>query len=106
MAAVPVPGYQAFCADKSASLEAEYKTLIGKYLDAVTQHRQLYKSLCVIEDVAGFMPAVVGESAEWTAIISTAEENRANYCKVLSKKYCSLPCMAHIRSHEMTLNPF
>jgi hypothetical protein len=86
MAAVPVPGYQAFWADKRASLEAEYKTLVGKFPDADTQYRQLYTTLCAIEDVAGCAPGVVGESAEWTAVVSDAEENRANYCKALSGK--------------------
>jgi hypothetical protein len=86
MAEAPVPGYQAFCADKLASLEAEYKTLVGNYPDADTQYWQLYSTLCAIEDVAGYAPAVVGESAEWTAVVSAAEENRANYCKALSGK--------------------
>jgi hypothetical protein len=53
MAAVPVPGYQAFWTDKRASLEAEYKTLVGTFPDADTQYRQLYSTLCDIEDVAG-----------------------------------------------------
>jgi hypothetical protein len=86
MAGAPVPGYQEFWADKRASLEAEYKTLVGKYPDADTQYRQLYRTLCAIEDVAGYAPAVVGESAEWTAVVSAAEENRASYCKALSGK--------------------
>jgi hypothetical protein len=86
MAAVPVPGYQAFRADKRASLEADYNTLIEKYPDADTQCRQLYSGSCAIEDVAGYTPAVVGESAEWTAIVSSAEENRASYCKALTGK--------------------
>jgi hypothetical protein len=29
---------------------------------------------------------VFGESAEWTAIVSAAEENRTNYCKALFRK--------------------
>jgi hypothetical protein len=81
-----VPGYQAFWADKRASFEAEYKTLIGKYPDADTQYRQLYGALCALEDVAGYTPAAVGESEEWTAVVSAAEENRANYCKALTGK--------------------
>jgi hypothetical protein len=68
MAAVPLPGYQAFWAEKRASLQAEYKTLIKNYADADTQYRQLFKVLCSIEDVAGFTPAEIGESTEWTAI--------------------------------------
>jgi hypothetical protein len=86
MAAAPVPGYQAFWAEKRASLQAEYKNLIGNYPDADTQYRQPFKVLCNIEDVAGYTPAVVGESAEWTAIVSAAEENRTNFCKSLSGK--------------------
>jgi hypothetical protein len=31
-------------------------------------------------------PASVGESQEWTSIVSTAEENRGNFCKALSGK--------------------
>jgi hypothetical protein len=86
MAAAPVPGYQAFWAEKRASLEAEYKTLIEKYPDADTQYRLLYSALCALEDVAGYTPAAVGESAEWTATVSSAEENRTNFCKALSGK--------------------
>jgi hypothetical protein len=67
-------------------LEAEYKTLIGKYPDADTQYRLLYSALCALEDVAGHTPAAVGESAEWTAVVGATEENRANYCKVLTGK--------------------
>jgi hypothetical protein len=67
-------------------LEAEYNALIEKYPDADTQYRQLYSALCTTEDVAGYTPAVVGESAEWTAIVSSAEENRACYCKALTGK--------------------
>jgi hypothetical protein len=37
-----------------------------------------------VEDVAGFTTAEIGESAEWAAIVSTADENRINYCKSLS----------------------
>jgi hypothetical protein len=39
-----------------------------------------------IEDVARHIPASVGESAEWTAIVNAAEENRENYCKALHGK--------------------
>jgi hypothetical protein len=86
MAAAPVPQYQAFWAEKRASLQAEYKTLIENHPDVDTQYRQLFEVLCNIEEVAGYTPAVVGESAEWTAIVSFAEENRTNFCKALSGK--------------------
>jgi hypothetical protein len=86
MAEVPVPGYQAFWAKKRASLQSEYPAFIEKYPDADTQYRKLLKVLCTIEDVAGCTPTAVGESAEWTAVVNTTEENWATYCKALSGK--------------------
>jgi hypothetical protein len=81
-----VPGHQAFWAKKRASLQSEYPAFIEKYPDADTQNRKLLKVLCTIEDVAGSTPTAVGESAEWTAVVSTTEENWASYCKALSGK--------------------
>jgi hypothetical protein len=60
--------------------------LIKQYPDADVQYRQLFKILRDIEDVAGYTPAAVGESAEWTARVSASEENRTNYCRALSGK--------------------
>jgi hypothetical protein len=42
--------------------------------------------LCNLEDVAGYTPAVIRESAEWAAIVRAAEENQTNFCKALSGK--------------------
>jgi hypothetical protein len=81
MAEDPVPGHQAFWAMKRASLQTEYPAFVQKYPDADTQYRKLLKVLCTIEDVAGSTPTAVGECAEWTAVVSTTEENWANYCK-------------------------
>jgi hypothetical protein len=39
-----------------------------------------------IEDMAGYTPASVGESEQWSSIVNTVEENRANFCKALSGK--------------------
>jgi hypothetical protein len=75
MAEDPVPGHQAFWAKKCASLQSEYPALIEKYPDADIQYRQIFKVLCTSENVAGYTPSAVGESAEWTAVVSTAEEN-------------------------------
>jgi hypothetical protein len=86
MVDVPVAGFQAFWADTRASLQSEYQVLTRQYPDADTQHRLLFKVVCDTEDVAGYTPPVVRESAEWTAIISAAEETRARYCKALSGK--------------------
>jgi hypothetical protein len=98
MAVAPVPGYQAFWAEKRASLQVEYKTLIGNYLDADTQYRQLFKMLCNIEDVAGYTPAVVGESAELTAIVSAAEETDPIFARLSPARHYSVHCMEHIQS--------
>jgi hypothetical protein len=86
MAGVPVPGYQAFWAKNRATLQAEYKEIKKQYPEAETQYRRLFDILCDIEDVASFTPAAVGESAEWAAIVSAADDNRDNYCKALSGK--------------------
>jgi hypothetical protein len=48
--------------------------------------QQLFKVLCDIEDLASYTSASVGESEEWVTIISSAEDNRENYCKVLRRK--------------------
>jgi hypothetical protein len=75
MADDPVPGHHAFWAKKSASLQSEYTAFIEQYPDADAQYRQLFKVLCTIEDVEGYTPTAVGESAKWTAVVSTTEEN-------------------------------
>jgi hypothetical protein len=67
-------------------LQSEYPAFIEKYPDTDTQYRQLFKVLCTIEDVASYTPTTVGESAEWTAVVSTMEVNWTNYCKALSGK--------------------
>jgi hypothetical protein len=84
MADAPVPGYQAFWAERRVSKKSEYQVLIKQYPDADTQCRLLYKIICSIEDMAGCAPAAVEESTEWTAIVNTAKDNRARYCKALS----------------------
>jgi hypothetical protein len=55
-----------------------------------------YSRCCVI--LRTYMPVLVGESEEWAAIISSAEDNRENYCKVLWEKHYSVHCMSHTAS--------
>jgi hypothetical protein len=43
----------------------------------------VYKVLSDIEILAKCTPAKMWESSEWTSIVSSAEENRANFCKIL-----------------------
>lgn len=46
----------------------------------------LFMVLCDIEGLAGYISISVGESVEWAALISSAEENRLNYSKALNGK--------------------
>jgi hypothetical protein len=80
MAGVPVPSYQQLWANKCLSLQAEQQNLVGKYPDAASPVRQLFKVLCNIEDLAGWMRASIVENMEWAAIVSSAEENQSSYC--------------------------
>jgi hypothetical protein len=48
--------------------------------------KQLFKVLFDIENVAGYTPASVGGSDQWSSIVNTAEENRQNFCKALGGK--------------------
>jgi hypothetical protein len=77
MAGVPVPAYQQLWMDKRSSLKTECKAIVSTHSDAAPSLQQLFKVLCAIEDLA---------SKEWTAIISSAEDNRENYSKALHGK--------------------
>jgi hypothetical protein len=77
MASIPVPGYQAFRTEKRKTLKSEYQRLIGQFPDADAQLKQLFRVLCDIEDVAGYTPASVGDSEQWSSMISAAEEKLA-----------------------------
>jgi hypothetical protein len=59
---------------------------MGRFPDADAQLKQLFKVLCDIEDVAGYNPASVGESEQWSSIVSAAEDKRQNFCKALTGK--------------------
>jgi hypothetical protein len=48
--------------------------------------KQLFKVLCDFEDVERYTPALVGDSEQWSSIVSAAEENRQSFCKALSGK--------------------
>jgi hypothetical protein len=56
------------------------------YPNATPSIQQLLMVLCDIENLANSTPISVGESMEWAAIISSAEDNREDYCKVLKGK--------------------
>jgi hypothetical protein len=61
--------------------------------------QQLFKVLCAIEDLASYTPASVGESEEWAAIVSSAEDNHESYCKALHRK-----TLFSTLTYTMTLN--
>jgi hypothetical protein len=83
MADIPMPGYQAFWADTYTKLKLEYQQLIGQFPDADAQLKQLLKIIRYIEQMARYTPASVGETEQWSTIVSTEEEN---FCKVLDGK--------------------
>jgi hypothetical protein len=97
MGDVPVPGYQKLWTNKLSALKSEYQTLVQLYLEADAQLKQLLQALGDIEDVARHIPASVGESAEWAAIVNAAEGNGANYCRGLHGKPLLVPCTALIQ---------
>jgi hypothetical protein len=60
--------------------------MVKQYPEVHQHYRRLFKIICDIEDVSSFTPAAIGESAEWAAIVSAADENRASYCTALTGK--------------------
>jgi hypothetical protein len=101
MADIPVPVYQAFWTDACKKLKSEYQQLIGQYLDADAQLKQLFKVIRDIEEMARYTPASVGESEQWSSIVSTAEESRQNFCKILNGKN---PFSAVYRTYTIALH--
>jgi hypothetical protein len=83
---VPVPACKQFWTVKRLSLDTQYKDIANKYPDATPSIQQLLKLLFDIENLANSTPISVGESKAWAAIISSAEDNREDYCKVLKWK--------------------
>jgi hypothetical protein len=86
MAGVPMPAYQQFWTEKRSSLKTEYSEIVDKHPDAAASMQQLCKVLCETEDLASFTLAPVGESGEWAATGSSAEDNRESFCKALRGK--------------------
>jgi hypothetical protein len=86
MADIQVQGYQAFWTDTCDKSKSEYQQLIGQFPGTDAQMKQLLKVIRDIEEMARNTPASVGESDQWSSIVSTAEENRQNFCKVHNGK--------------------
>jgi predicted ArsR family transcriptional regulator len=86
MVDIPVPRYHSLLTDTYNKLKSEYQQLIGQFSDADAQLKQLFKVIRDIEEMARYTPASVGESEQLLFIVSTGEENRQNFCKVLKGK--------------------
>jgi hypothetical protein len=79
MGDILVPGYKTFLTNKCSTLKSEYQTLVEQYPAMNTQLKRLLKVRGDIEEMAGHTAASDGESAEWAAIVNTAEERGASY---------------------------
>jgi hypothetical protein len=86
MADTTEPGFRKYWREKLSSLKSQCHDITNKYPEAASVVQQMYKLLSDIETLAKCTPAKVGESSEWTSIVSSAEENRANFCKILKGK--------------------
>jgi hypothetical protein len=95
-----VPGYPKFWTDKRSSLKADYQLLVAKHPNAEVQLKHLFKILCNIEDVAGYTPASVGESVQWTSTVNTVDDNRST-AKLKLERSSLVPC---IGTYTVTLN--
>jgi hypothetical protein len=65
---------------------ATLKESANKYPDAAPTIQQLLKVLCDSENLVSSTPISVGESKEWAAIISSAEDNSRTIVKDLKGK--------------------
>jgi hypothetical protein len=103
MADITVPRYQAFWMDTCKKLKSEYQQLIGQFPDADAQLKQHFKVICDMEEMARYTPALVGESEQWSSIVSTGEKNRQNFFKILTgKTLFSAPyCTYTVALHEL-----
>jgi hypothetical protein len=84
MADIPVPRYHAFWTD--TQVKVGIPTTDRTIPDADAHLKQLLKVFRDIEEMARYTPDSVGESEQWSTIVSTAEENRQNFCKVVNGK--------------------
>jgi hypothetical protein len=77
------PGFQKYRRQKLSSSKSQCHDITNKYPETASVALSVYKMLSDIEALAKCTPAKMGESSEWTTIVSSVEENRANICKIL-----------------------
>jgi hypothetical protein len=95
-------GLQTTFDGQTAITKNEHKDLISKYPDSAASIKQLFKVLCDIENLASHTP-LSGQSEEWAAITSSADENRENYCEIFQGKTLF---RALYGTYTVTLNGF
>jgi hypothetical protein len=86
MAEVAEPVFRKYLREKLSSLKSQYHDITNKYPEAASVVQQVYIVLSDNEILAKCTQAKVGEGSEWTSIVSSAEKNRANFCKILNGK--------------------
>jgi hypothetical protein len=86
MADVTESGFRKYWRQKLSSRKSQCHDITNNYPEATSVVQQVYKVLSDIEILAKCTPAKVGESSEWTSIVSSVEDNRANFCKILEGK--------------------
>jgi hypothetical protein len=85
MADVPVPEFWKYWRQKLTLLKSQCHAITNKYPEAASVV-QVHKVLGDIEILARCTLATVWESSEWSSVVNSIEENRANFHKVLDGK--------------------
>jgi hypothetical protein len=103
MADVSEPGLRKYRRQKLSSLKTDRHAITNKCPEASSVVQQVHKVLCDIEILAECTSTEVWESCQWTIIENSAEENRANFCKVLDLKqlFSALCGMYMVTLNEM-----
>jgi hypothetical protein len=73
MANIPMPGFRKYW-PQEALLKSEYHAITNTYSEAAPVVQRERKVCSDIENLAGCIPAKVGESSEWTSILNSMEE--------------------------------
>jgi arabinogalactan endo-1,4-beta-galactosidase len=85
VADVPTPEFQIYWTQELLSLKSECHAITNKYPKAASVVQQGRKILSDIEKPDRHQ-LKWGKSSEWSSIVNSAEENRANICKNLDRK--------------------
>jgi len=78
--------YEEYWINECESLRSESKSLIVEAPEAKDVIQRVLKTLSEIVCLASCTPAKVRQSAEWTQIVATAQEDRKKVCAVVRGK--------------------